>query len=221
MCRRSSATIWMRTPSCPMWRPSCAASRRSSSHVLANLDSLVVKAVGASGGYGMLVGPHASRARAATRSPRRSRPIPKTTSPSRPSSSPPRRAWWMAASSRATSTCARSSCRGEKVVVTPGALTRVALQPRLPGGQFQPGRRLQGHLGAGRRPEDATRHDARQGRRQPLLARPLRRAGRACRAAGGGDAERHARPAPTPPTRPPASPWPPLANGRPPIRSKS
>jgi uncharacterized circularly permuted ATP-grasp superfamily protein len=31
------------------------------SHVLANLDSLVVKAVGESGGYGMLVGPHASK----------------------------------------------------------------------------------------------------------------------------------------------------------------
>jgi uncharacterized circularly permuted ATP-grasp superfamily protein len=31
-------------------------------HVLQNLDKLVVKAVGASGGYGMLVGPHASRA---------------------------------------------------------------------------------------------------------------------------------------------------------------
>jgi uncharacterized circularly permuted ATP-grasp superfamily protein len=31
-------------------------------HVLANLDKLVVKAVGASGGYGMLIGPHASRA---------------------------------------------------------------------------------------------------------------------------------------------------------------
>src|SRR5579862_9686949 len=30
------------------------------SHVLANLENLVVKAVGASGGYGMLVGPHAS-----------------------------------------------------------------------------------------------------------------------------------------------------------------
>ncbi len=30
------------------------------SHVLDNLDKLVVKAVGASGGYGMLVGPHAS-----------------------------------------------------------------------------------------------------------------------------------------------------------------
>lgn len=30
-------------------------------HVLTNLDKLVVKAVGESGGYGMLVGPHASR----------------------------------------------------------------------------------------------------------------------------------------------------------------
>jgi uncharacterized circularly permuted ATP-grasp superfamily protein len=32
------------------------------SHILANLDSLVVKAVNESGGYGMLVGPHASQA---------------------------------------------------------------------------------------------------------------------------------------------------------------
>ena len=32
------------------------------SYVLANLDKLVVKAVGASGGYGMLVGPHATQA---------------------------------------------------------------------------------------------------------------------------------------------------------------
>ena len=34
---------------------------RQLSHVLDNLDKLVVKAVGASGGYGMLVGPHASQ----------------------------------------------------------------------------------------------------------------------------------------------------------------
>lgn len=34
----------------------------SLSHVLAHLDKLVVKAVGESGGYGMLVGPHASKA---------------------------------------------------------------------------------------------------------------------------------------------------------------
>jgi uncharacterized circularly permuted ATP-grasp superfamily protein len=31
-------------------------------HVLSNLDTLVVKAVGESGGYGMLIGPHASKA---------------------------------------------------------------------------------------------------------------------------------------------------------------
>jgi uncharacterized circularly permuted ATP-grasp superfamily protein len=35
---------------------------QSLSHTLANLDRLVVKAVGESGGYGMLVGPHASAA---------------------------------------------------------------------------------------------------------------------------------------------------------------
>jgi uncharacterized circularly permuted ATP-grasp superfamily protein len=35
---------------------------KSLHHVLANLDKLVVKAVGESGGYGMLVGPHASQA---------------------------------------------------------------------------------------------------------------------------------------------------------------
>jgi uncharacterized circularly permuted ATP-grasp superfamily protein len=35
---------------------------KSLAHVLSNLDRLVVKAVGESGGYGMLVGPHASRA---------------------------------------------------------------------------------------------------------------------------------------------------------------
>jgi uncharacterized circularly permuted ATP-grasp superfamily protein len=34
-------------------------------HVLANLDKLVVKAVGASGGYGMLIGPHATQAQRA------------------------------------------------------------------------------------------------------------------------------------------------------------
>ncbi|HUO99808.1 MAG TPA: circularly permuted type 2 ATP-grasp protein [Rhizomicrobium sp.] len=35
---------------------------KSLGHVLANLDKVVVKAVGESGGYGMLVGPHASKA---------------------------------------------------------------------------------------------------------------------------------------------------------------
>jgi uncharacterized circularly permuted ATP-grasp superfamily protein len=84
------------------------------SYVLANLDKLVVKAVGASGGYGMLVGPHATARRNATTSPSPSRPIPRTTSPSRPSSCRPRPAWWTVASNRATSTCAPSSCRARR-----------------------------------------------------------------------------------------------------------
>ena len=63
---------------------------KSLSHVLANLDKLVVKAVGESGGYGMLVGPHASRPEREDFRARSSRPIPTTTSPSRPSSFPPR-----------------------------------------------------------------------------------------------------------------------------------
>jgi uncharacterized circularly permuted ATP-grasp superfamily protein len=40
------------------FRPLVPAHRQ---HILANLDKLVVKAVGESGGYGMLVGPHASQ----------------------------------------------------------------------------------------------------------------------------------------------------------------
>ena len=35
-------------------------------HVLENLDKLVVKAVGESGGYGMLIGPHSHRSTSAT-----------------------------------------------------------------------------------------------------------------------------------------------------------
>ena len=51
-------------------------------HVLANLDKLVVKAVGESGGYGMLIGPHSTAAPArGVRAPD-SRPTRATTSPS-------------------------------------------------------------------------------------------------------------------------------------------
>jgi uncharacterized circularly permuted ATP-grasp superfamily protein len=47
----------------PTWR--CRESD-SLKHVLANLKDLVVKEVNGSGGYGMLVGPHASREELAT-----------------------------------------------------------------------------------------------------------------------------------------------------------
>src|ERR1700722_11838941 len=97
------------------------------SYVLANLESLVVKAVGASGGYGMLVGPHASRAeREAFAEALKADPDNYIAQPTIQLSTAP---------------ClvdGRIEPRhvdlrpfilsGDKVVVTPGALTRVALR---------------------------------------------------------------------------------------------
>ena len=44
---------------CPTCRPISAGDEKQREHVLANLDKLVVKAANESGGYGMLLGPHA------------------------------------------------------------------------------------------------------------------------------------------------------------------
>ncbi len=97
------------------------------SHVLANLDKLVVKAVGASGGYGMLVGPHASRAERETFA--------------EALKADPQNYVAQPTIQLSTAPClvdGRMEPRhvdlrpfilsGEKVVVTPGALTRVALR---------------------------------------------------------------------------------------------
>ena len=46
-------------PNVPTWRCSIASELK---HVLANIDKLVVKPANESGGYGMLIGPHATRA---------------------------------------------------------------------------------------------------------------------------------------------------------------
>ena len=69
--------------SCPTSRPSCCTTPSHRQHVLENLERLVVKAVGESGGYGMLIGPHSTKAER-DRVPRAaSRPTRATTSPSR------------------------------------------------------------------------------------------------------------------------------------------
>lgn len=97
------------------------------SHVLANLDKLVVKAVGASGGYGMLVGPHSTRAERDTFAEAvKADPDNYIAQPTIQLSTAP---------------CLIDSAieprhvdlrpfvlSGEKTVVTPGALTRVALR---------------------------------------------------------------------------------------------
>jgi len=97
------------------------------SHVLANLDKLVVKAVGASGGYGMLVGPHATaKERAAFAEGVKADPDNYIAQPTIQLSTAPclvdgrieprhvdLRPFVLA---------------GQRIVVTPGALTRVALK---------------------------------------------------------------------------------------------
>ena len=97
------------------------------SHTLANLDKLVVKAVGASGGYGMLVGPHA------TQKERDEFAVALKADPANYIAQP--------TIQLSTAPCLVDGqieprhvdlrpfilC-GEKIVVTPGALTRVALK---------------------------------------------------------------------------------------------
>lgn len=96
-------------------------------HVLANLDKLVVKAVGASGGYGMLVGPHASRAeRESFAEAVKADPANYIAQPTIQLSTAP---CLVEGEIEPRHVDLRPFIlSGEKIVVTPGALTRVALR---------------------------------------------------------------------------------------------
>jgi uncharacterized circularly permuted ATP-grasp superfamily protein len=97
------------------------------SHVLANLDKLVVKAVGASGGYGMLIGPHASAAeRASFAEAVKAHPENYIAQPTIQLSTAP---CLIDGQIEPRHVDLRPFIlSGEKIVVTPGALTRVALR---------------------------------------------------------------------------------------------
>ena len=97
-------------------------------YVLAHLDELVVKEVHGSGGYGMLVGPTASRGRARGLPRCASSPRRRSTSRSRRWRSRPARPSSSRASRRGTSTCGRSCSRAATSRIVPGGLTRVALR---------------------------------------------------------------------------------------------
>jgi uncharacterized circularly permuted ATP-grasp superfamily protein len=96
-------------------------------YTLANLDKLVVKAVGASGGYGMLVGPHASAAeRAQFAAALKSDPGNYIAQPTIQLSTAP---CLVDGQIEPRHVDLRPFIlSGEKIVVTPGALTRVALK---------------------------------------------------------------------------------------------
>ena len=97
------------------------------SHVLANLDKLVVKAVGASGGYGMLIGPHASaKERADFGDAIKADPENYIAQPTIQLSTAP---CLMDGEIEPRHVDLRPFIlSGDKIVVTPGALTRVALK---------------------------------------------------------------------------------------------
>jgi uncharacterized circularly permuted ATP-grasp superfamily protein len=97
------------------------------SYVLANLDKLVVKAVGASGGYGMLVGPHASQAEREDFAQRlKADPSNYIAQPTIQLSTAP---CLVDGGIEARHVDLRPFIlAGQKIVVTPGALTRVALK---------------------------------------------------------------------------------------------
>ncbi len=127
-CRRSSSSTWAKSRSCRTSRPICSANRSDRAYVLEHLDELVVKAVGESGGYGMLIGPHA-RPRSATSSGSAFSRIRATTSRSRRWRCRARRA----SSRNAVEAASRRSAAvralfGERCTIVPGGLTRVALR---------------------------------------------------------------------------------------------
>ena len=89
-------------------------------YTLEHLDKLVVKAVGESGGYGMLIGPTAPR-RSARRSGCKCWPTRATTSPSRRSSSPARPASSATSSNPGTSICGPLSSTARRSRSCPAA----------------------------------------------------------------------------------------------------
>jgi uncharacterized circularly permuted ATP-grasp superfamily protein len=98
-------------------------------YVLDNLPELVVKEVNGSGGYGMLVGPHAdegARSRSSAQAQARSRRLHRPADAGALDLPDLRRA---PASRRATSICAPScSAAPTDIRIVPGGLTRVALK---------------------------------------------------------------------------------------------
>ena len=132
----------------------CARARRFG-YVLEHLQDLVVKAVGESGGYGMLIGPCGGFERISRISASGFSADPRNYI-AQPVMSLSRVPSYDATAGRVDGRHVdlRPYCLydGEKVTIVPGGLTRVALQRGLAGGEFFAGRRQQGHLGsAGRR----------------------------------------------------------------------
>ena len=110
----------------PTWR---CREPQALKHVLANLDQLVIKEVSGSGGYGMLVGPHASKAqRAAFADKLKAKPEAFIAQPTLALSTVPCFVEDGVAP-RHVDLRPYVLCGADKVRCTPGGLTRVTLKP--------------------------------------------------------------------------------------------
>ena len=117
--------------------------------VLDRVDELVIKPVEGSGGYGIVFGPNASEKELATICKKiRNDPRGWIAQPVVQLSTVPTQIDDELAP-RHVDLRPFAVNDGDDVWVLPGGLTRVALPGGLAGGQLQPGRRLEGHLGAG------------------------------------------------------------------------
>ena len=130
--RHSSATTWAKSRSSATWTRICARGRTICAYVLEHLPELVVKAVGESGGYGMLMGPAPTRRRsrisasALKADPRNyiAQPVHRRCRACLPTIVRRQRM-----AGRHVDLRPYCLYDGEKVTIVPGGLTRVALQP--------------------------------------------------------------------------------------------
>ena len=162
----------------PTWR--CREATHLA-YVLDNIDELVVKDVNGSGGYGMLVGPHADKATIATFA-QAEIGSPPTTSRSRRWRSPPARPSSMGHRAAPCRSAPLRADRQRQVRIVPGGLTRVALKEGslVVNSSQGGGTKDTWVLGSA---DMLSPH-----RRQPVLARALRGARGVSRAHAGGDA---------------------------------
>ena len=170
-CRKSSNTTWAKTSCSTTCRRSSAAIRPQCQHVLANLDQLVVKPTNESGGYGIVLGPRASKAELEKcRGLIQANPRNYIAQP-------------MLSLSRVPTIVddhlegRHVDLRpyilyGDDIYVLPGGLTARGPGQRLDGGQFVARGRQQGHLGDQERALTAEYEDALR-RRQTAVSRSL------------------------------------------------
>ena len=128
--------------------PGGSRSRVRCEEVLDRLDELVVKPVDGSGGKGLVIGPQArpaSSTRCAKRLRRRPARLDRPAGGAAVDGADPRR---RPLAPRHVDLRPFAVNDGDDVWVLPGGLTRVALVGGLARRQLQPGRRIEGHLGA-------------------------------------------------------------------------